>query len=219
MSWTCTQTEEQLSNFLDGLLPPELQSEFSGHAASCVRCAMLVAEVGGVVRRVRALEPLEEPPQLVSRILDQTLGPRKPRRGWFAWLGWVPLLWQPQFAMGIVSVAATFLIVFHTFAATPGKLRRGDLSPSNLYQAANRHAHLVYARGVKFVNDLRVVYEIQSRLRPESAPGPAPETEPPPPPSDRRQKSQTGPRPGRSANRGAMLVAFLLSSDPGRNVP
>jgi anti-sigma factor RsiW len=218
MSWSCAQTEEQLGEFLDGLLSSEAQSELNAHAASCARCAMLVAQVGGVVRRVRALEPLEEPPQLVSRILDQTLGPRTPRKGWRGWFGWVPVLWQPRFAMGVVTVAATFLIVFNTSGTTPGKLRKGNLTPSNLYEAANRHAHLVYARGVKFVNDLRVVYEIQSRLRPESAPGRAPETEPPPPPTDHQQKSQSGPHPGRSANRGSILVASILTPDPGRSL-
>jgi len=34
-----------------------------------------------------------------------------------------------------------------------------------MYHNADRQAHLVYARGTKFVSDLRVVYEIQSRLR------------------------------------------------------
>ena len=59
-----------------------------------------------------------------------------------------------------------------------------DLSPASVFHNADRQAHLVYARGTKFVSDLRVVYEIQSRLRqdnelpsvneetiPQSAPG------------------------------------------------
>ncbi len=38
----------------------------------------------------------------------------------------------------------------------------------NVYRNADRQAHLVYARGSKFVSDLRVVYEIQARFRQDS---------------------------------------------------
>ncbi|MGB9466199.1 MAG: hypothetical protein WBR10_13905, partial [Candidatus Acidiferrum sp.] len=44
------------------------------------------------------------------------------------------------------------------------KPKLADLSPVNVYRNADRQAHLVYARSTKFVSDLRVVYEIQSRL-------------------------------------------------------
>ncbi len=221
MSWSCTQTEERLSDFLDGDLPAEAQAELSEHAAGCTRCALLVTRVGGVVRRVRALEPIEEPPQLVSQILDQTLGPRVRKHGWRRWLAWAPAVWQPRFAMGAVTVAASFLIVFHSLGVNSAKLKRTDLNPGNIFRAANRRAHLVYARGVKFVNDLRVVYEIQSRLQPVTTPGPTPEpeSEPVQPPGEQQQKSQSGPHPGRSANSRISLLAFVLTTEPGRSLP
>jgi len=40
-----------------------------------------------------------------------------------------------------------------------------DLHPVNIYRNANSRAHVAYARGTKFFSDLRVVNEIQSRLR------------------------------------------------------
>ena len=45
------------------------------------------------------------------------------------------------------------------------KPKLADLRPANVYRNADRQVHLVYARSVKYVSDLRVVYEIQSRLR------------------------------------------------------
>jgi hypothetical protein len=67
------------------------------------------------------------------------------------------------------------------------KPKLADLSPVNVYRNVDRQAHLVYARSTKFVSDLRVVYEIQSRLNkdnelpttpestvPQSTPGKAP---------------------------------------------
>jgi hypothetical protein len=56
-----------------------------------------------------------------------------------------------------------------------------DLNPVNLYRSADRQAHLAYAKGSKFVGDLRVVYEIKSRLEPseqESTPQKAPPAQP-----------------------------------------
>ena len=40
-----------------------------------------------------------------------------------------------------------------------------DLNPRNWVYQANRTGHLLYARAEKFYYDLRVVYEIESRLR------------------------------------------------------
>src|SRR5258708_11657928 len=45
------------------------------------------------------------------------------------------------------------------------KPKLADLRPAAIYQSADRGVHLVRARCVKYVSDLRVVYEIQCRLR------------------------------------------------------
>jgi hypothetical protein len=59
-----------------------------------------------------------------------------------------------------------------------------DLNPRTWFFRANRAGHLYYARAEKFYYDLRVVYEIESRLRqlrshPEEEPQEAPKQEPP----------------------------------------
>ena len=53
------------------------------------------------------LAEIEEPPQLIQNILDATIGPRNQKEGWKNWFAWVPMFWQPRFAMGIVTVAAS----------------------------------------------------------------------------------------------------------------
>jgi hypothetical protein len=75
-------------------------------------------------------------------------------------------------AYGGVSLCAMF-VVFASFTGFSWKKPRlADLAPANVYRGADRQAHLVYARSTKFVSDLRVVYEIQSRLqRTEELPG------------------------------------------------
>jgi anti-sigma factor RsiW len=216
MNWNCTQVEERLSDFLDAQLSPEERAEFSAHMATCPDCTRLVERVGGILQQVHRLEMLEPPPQLIGHILDGTLGPRgreKSRRGWLAWF---PAIWQPRFAIGAAVAALSLVITFHALGASPARLKHADLNPVDLVRLANRHAHLVYARSARFVNDLRVVYEIQTRLRPEAQP--AQEQQPPSPAPTEQQKSQGAPHPGRSANRVTVVMAFALVSGPVRSM-
>jgi hypothetical protein len=221
MDWNCTNSEERLSDYLDGHLGAEEAAAFSAYAASCARCSDLLAQVGALVSRMHQLEAVEEPPQLVQKILDATLGPRTKKQGWKRWFTWAPVLWQPRFAMGALTVAASLVIVFHTAGVTPAKLKKADLSPSSLYRSANRQVHLTYARGAKFVNDLRVVYEIQSRLQPEQEPtgspvsAPSPDQPSHPPSSNPQEKSeQKTPRDRSQVRSGSMFAVLLPESFP-----
>ncbi len=219
MDWNCISTEERLSDFLDGKLSPTEVAAFSAHTAGCSNCAQLVALVSGVVSRMQQMEMVEEPPQLVAKILDATLGPRTQKESWTRWFGWISTLWQPRFAIGVVTAALSLVIISYAAGLTPAKLKKADLSPANVLRAANRQAHLTYARGAKFVNDLRVVYEIQSKLQPEpepmpvSNPAPAPQQEhnSVPPSSTPQQKSQTAPPPVRTRIHSGPIFAFLLT--------
>ena len=166
MNWTCEQTEQLLTDYLDGLLPADDQHAFNLHVNSCERCTPLVSSVMHAMSSLRALPELETPPRLVYNILDTTLGPRETVSGWAAFLAWVRAFASPKFAYGAVSVAATFLMVVTVSGSINWKKPKlADLAPSNIYRNTNRQAHLAYARGTKYVSDLRVVYEIQSRLR------------------------------------------------------
>jgi len=209
MNWSCAQTEERLSDFLDGLLTPLETAEFNRHKAGCDTCTRLVVQVGGMVESVHALEAVEPPSRLIPAILGQTLGPRAPKRGWRGWFAWTPVLWQPRFAAGALAVAATLIMLAYGLGITPAKIRKGEVSPALAYREVNRRAHLTYARGVKYVNDLRVVYEIQSKLRPETTPPQLPEAAPAQPgPQEKSQQKET--HPGRSANRDSIIYAAEL---------
>jgi hypothetical protein len=219
MDWNCTLTEERLSDYLDGKLSPAETAAFSAHAAGCANCTQTIALVSGLVNRMHKIEMIVEPPLLVAKILDATLGPRAQKEGWKRWFDWVPMLWQPRFAMGLATVAALLVVISYTAGLTPAKLKKADLSPTNVFRSANRQVHLTYARGAKFVNDLRVVYEIQSKLQPE--PQPLPESNPAPAPNQEhdsqppstipQQKSQTAPPPSRTQIRNGAMLAFLLT--------
>ncbi len=176
MSWTCEHIESRLSDYVDGLLEPAERQAFAAHVQACAHCAPLVSSVSSLVRGLRKIEQLAEPPRLVYNILDKTLGPRETAAGWRAVLGWLNAIATPRFVYGALSVGATFAILLTAAGFNWRKPQLADLAPASVYRSTNRQAHLVYARGAKFMNDLRVVHEIQSRLRPETDLPAAPES-------------------------------------------
>jgi anti-sigma factor RsiW len=187
MTWTCEQTEGRLSDYLEGGLNAEERVAFDAHVNACPRCTPLVANVAHLLSSMRAMEPVEVPPRLVYGILDKTLGPREVVSGWRVMLGWLQGMASMRFAYGALSVVATLVIFVTASGFNWRKPKLADLAPSVIYRNADKQVHLVYGRGMKFVNDMRVVNEIQSRLRQDSeipavqenvAPQSAPEKQP-----------------------------------------
>jgi anti-sigma factor RsiW len=160
MNWTCEQTEARLSDYLDGLLRPVEQSAFNVHVNTCEKCAPLVAAVAHTLGGLYAMEPVEAPAELENAILTATLG----APSWRNLRRWLKSLQSPRFVYSMASVAATFIVILTASGFSFRKPKLADLRPATIYRNADRQVHLVYAKSTKFVSDLRVVYEIQTRL-------------------------------------------------------
>lgn len=186
MNWNCAFTEERLSEYLEGSLAAEEREACAAHAAMCAKCAEMLDRVGALIAGMHALEPVEEPAFLARRIIRNTAGSATPRHELATIAGWFNLIWQPRFAMGIATVAATFVILVHAAGGRLNSLKPGDLNPVNWVREGNRQAHLTYARGEKFVNDLRVVYEIRAVLAAPQPQPSAPQNQAAPAPSGTR---------------------------------
>jgi hypothetical protein len=233
VNWNCTFTEDKLSDFLSGVLTAEENEALSVHAAGCTDCSQLIRDVESLVNRMHELAPMEAPRYLAGKILSQTLAP--PRQHATGWFDWLSIIWQPRFAMGLATIAASLMIVLHAVNVRPGQLTIADLNPAVLVRGANRQAHLDFARSVKFVNDLRVIYEIESRLQPPSGgapfeepvmqsapsqpsnPSSTPQSSPQPSPSD--QKPGRTPSSGRPATiSGTELAVVMMTSIMSNNL-
>jgi anti-sigma factor RsiW len=166
----------QLTEYLDGALPSEVQAGFDAHVASCPTCAPLVKSVRGMVTAMQGMEMLPVPPRLTTVILEKTSGVAAATpSSWRTWFGWTKFVIAPRFAYGVLTVFITLIVLSQALGPRVHRPTIADLSPVNLYRQANRQAHLLYARSSKFVADLRVVIEIQSRLSPGNEAQPAQE--------------------------------------------
>jgi len=165
MTWTCDQIEARLSDYIDGVLEGTERRDFEAHAESCAHCTPLLTSVRSLVGEMHAIEELEVPPRLVYAILDQTLGPREKVTGWQVFLNLIRGTATPKFAYGAASIFATLVILVSSLGFSTSNPKMADLRPVTIYHNADRKVHRMIASSVKYVSDLRVVYEIQSRLR------------------------------------------------------
>jgi putative zinc finger protein len=215
MTWTCEQTEARLSDYLDGVLETAERNAFNQHVNTCERCAPLVAGVAHALGGLYALEQVEPPPQLETAILTATLGARS---RWDVW-SWLRSLQSPRFVYSAVSVAATFVVLLTASGFNWRKPKLADLAPAAIYHKADSQVHVMYARGTKFISDLRVVYEIQSRIN-ENEQNPAireeaiPKTSPKKEPGSTNNTDPSSPKQQNRANGIGRTLEVLACENP-----
>lgn len=219
MNWDCRESDKHLSDYIEGLTSPEETAAFSAHLEDCAACKELVARVGAAIRMLRATPDVDVSPQLFRKIVAATSRAPERTSGWRRWVRPARIAWHPQLAMGAITIAASFLIVFHA-ANSPRAQAFALLNPVNLFRAADRQAHLTYAHTAKFVNDMRLVYEIESRLNmdqdenSESAPQPDQQNNKPGSQQpDSQPRSEAAPRRITRSSRTRGFYAFETPGD------
>jgi anti-sigma factor RsiW len=166
----CGEIEILLADFVDGNLHGEQQSAVETHLAGCVACAELARDSAAAVGFMERAAVVEAPPELVTRLLfEVTAGPSraivKPsltRRLFGKWLE--PIL-EPRYAMSMAMTVLSFAMLFKVAGISPRQLTAADLDPVKVWTLAEDRATRVWNRGMKYYESLRVVFEIQSRLK------------------------------------------------------
>ncbi len=190
---TCTQCEGMLLDAADGLLLPDEQTHFDLHLAECPNCTRLLADVrrGGAWMEMLKEAPPLPPPDLVDRILAKTSGDpavafvvaaqaahaaslfgdsgakvlpfrvpphlAQPRTR-FARMAHTVM--QPRFAMTAAMAFFSIALTMNMAGVRLSSLRASDLRPTNM----KRSFWVVNNRVVRYYDNLRVVYELESRV-------------------------------------------------------
>jgi anti-sigma factor RsiW len=175
----CEDVEILLADYVDGTLRSEEKSALEAHLAGCAACAELARDSAGAVAFMERAAEVEAPPELVTRILFEiTAGPSHAviKPSWVRRLfgRWLEQVLQPRVAMGMAMTVLSFAMIgrfTHVRQLTPA-----DLDPVKVWTAGEDRVVRWYNRGVKYYDSLKVVYEIQTRLKEWAEEQPAPQT-------------------------------------------
>ena len=161
----CLEVEPLLSDFLENRLEQPTLEAVRLHLHSCDSCGALVKDMQRALALCRIFPELEPPARLVDAILSQTSDHHQ-SLSWREYLQELfrPLYASPKFAAGTCLAAISFLMVMNAFGIHFDKMSWSDLNPKALLGNIHRTAYLAYDNGVRRINDLKILYQIQSKI-------------------------------------------------------
>src|SRR3984885_9531842 len=215
----CNEFDLLLSDALDGVLTGTGLDRFQAHARICQACGPLLAEAEAGRNWLKGLTEVEPPASLVMNILASTTGvdtqrlratTRPPAH--IAWWEHVQAsllesvfgpIWetvrQPRFAMSFGMAFFALSVGLTVAGVKPADLRQISLRPS-----AIRHTYYsTQARVVHYYENVRIVYEVESRVGEikrnvvPAEPGPRESR----PPKRKDDKNDTTQQPGQKQER------------------
>ena len=177
----CAQFEAVLSEALDGTLSEPVLVGFRAHAAACADCGPLLTAAQAGMSWLKSLPEVEPPRNLMRNILIATSGAeaaapareavstppwRERVRDWARPLGPVfSVLARPRFALSLGMAFFSLTLLLNAAGLHLSSLRVADLRPSAIQENLTRTYNESTARAVKYYENLRLVYEIESRVR------------------------------------------------------
>jgi Putative zinc-finger len=176
----CSQFEALLSEALDGQLSGSRKETFEAHGKVCPVCGPLFADARAGQQWMQSLEEVEPPAHLVHNILAATTGISSARlheaaptvrttplgervREWWDSL-FTPtaaFVRQPRFVMSFGMIFFSFSLALSAAGVRASDVAKIDLRPA----ALKRTYYATQGRVVKFYENIRFVYEIESRVR------------------------------------------------------
>ena len=180
-SMNCADFDARLADALDGVLAgPELET-FRAHAQACTECGPLFTQAQAGMAWMKTLPEVEPPADLVHNILARTSladmqaqAAKQPRVSWvrkasdFISPALAPAfqsMLQPRFAMTAAMAFFSISMLLNVAGLKLKDLRYLDLRPSAISTSASMQYEQTTARVVKYYENIRIVYEMQTRFR------------------------------------------------------
>lgn len=162
----CADFEILYADYLDGTLDAQGRTAIEQHQRECVGCAEFARDVSGVVAFFDRVPPVEPPPELLTRISFEIPQGGLSDKGWRSVFGpWLKPVMQPRFAMGMAMTILSFSMLERFAGIDVRQLRPSDLAPAAVWAAIDDRAHRSWERVVKYYENLKLVYEVQTRLQ------------------------------------------------------
>jgi predicted anti-sigma-YlaC factor YlaD len=167
----CAEFEIVLADYLDGTLQAGERAAIAQHSNECAACREFLRDVSGGMSLLRGAEEVEPPPALITRIAYQApIGrTRHPfeQQGFWSRLAskWLQPILQPRLAMGMAMTVLSFAMLERCTGVHVQHIQAADLSPVRIWGGVEDKACRVRDRAVKYYENLRFVYEIETRLK------------------------------------------------------
>jgi anti-sigma factor RsiW len=162
----CAEIEILICDYVDGTLAAAQKAEVERHLSACPACAELARDSAAAVAFMESAANVEPPPELITKILFDAPWAKENQasksREWFRAL-LSPIL-HPKFAMGMAMTILS-LSMLARFVAPVRQLRPADLRPSEVWAGLEGRAVRTWARTMKFYENLKIVYQIQTTLK------------------------------------------------------
>jgi hypothetical protein len=160
----CAELEILICDYVDGTLAPAEKAEVERHLSACPACAELAHDSAAAVGFIEHVADVEPPPELITRILfDAPWTKHKVVSRGFLTRWFAPIL-RPKLVMG-AAMTILSLSMLTKYVAPMRQIKSSDLKPAAVWATIDDKAHLAWARTVKYYENLKVVYQIQTLLR------------------------------------------------------
>jgi anti-sigma factor RsiW len=162
----CAEIEILICDYVDGTLAAAQKAQVERHLSTCPACADLARDSAAAVAFMQSAADVEPPPELITRLLfDAPWAREKQKSKSREWLRALmsPIL-HPKFAMGMAMTILS-LSMLARFVAPVRQLRPADLRPSEVWAGVEGRAVRTWARTMKFYENLKIVYQIQTTLK------------------------------------------------------
>lgn len=176
----CGEFEALLSEALDRQLTGAKLEGFQAHARACAICGPLLTEAETGQRWLKSLVEVEPPAHLVHNVLAGTSGIETTRLGATVAARREPSLldrlqdWASSLVIPVIAtlrrprLVMSFGMAFFsiTFAMSVAGVKLGDLKQVDLRPSAlKRTYYTTTGKVVKYYENIRFVYEVESRVR------------------------------------------------------
>ncbi len=187
----CAEFDALLTDALDGVLNGSQLIRFNTHKSGCAACSEMFAEAEAGMNFLKALPELDPPAGFAERVLLATSGiqAKAQTEAPLTWkqrvlqtlepsnLGrmfrpvWTTVM-QPRFAMSFGMAFFSITLVLNVIGIKVTSIKTADLRPS----AIVRNYYETTGRLVKYYENIRFVYELETRVRALKKAATTPET-------------------------------------------
>lgn len=199
----CADFDARLAELLDGAMTGAELETFRAHAEACMDCGTLFTQAKAGMLWLKGLPEVEPPANLVHNILAATTHVESKLKAGTPAIASSPTWWQhatsgfrpafaallqPRLAMTAAMAFFSISMLMNVAGVSWKDVKNLDLRPSAITNTASMQYQATTAKVVKYYENLRFVYEFETRVRELKKAATSEEQTTPAPAGDKQQK-------------------------------